>query len=379
VCNTKQCPVDCKLSHWTSWSSCTKTCDGGTQMRNRNVLMPAQYGGQSCPRLEETNKCKTKDCPVDCKLSQWTSWSSCTKTCAGGTRMRKKTALRPKANGGQACRTVRQTYGCNTNKCSGEVSCGQHTARSCAECPQGNGKSWCNGDCRWRDGECKDFTATIVLSSTAGAAEYQGNNLGEFVEAGEHGGRPYYKQRDTEGGRPRYLYFGDNCWQVSVTLGNRNDYIKNCQNTQMPPTRNWEYAHYDGTWSWSNDDTSLTLEFTTLSLCQLVRVVGGDEVVEKRCECELGDYRLEVGRWSEGRPVFKKVEGGPRFLFVKEGYSTWSIRSSTTAAEDWVLSGRATNSPSSPKAGPSVRFGLTRWRYLVSSKWVEGDISVTCL
>ena len=33
--------------------------------------------------------------------------------------MRKKTALRPKENGGQACRTVRQTYGCNTNKCSG--------------------------------------------------------------------------------------------------------------------------------------------------------------------------------------------------------------------------------------------------------------------
>ena len=43
-------------------------------------------------------------------------------------------------------------------------------------------------------------SATIVLSSTSGAAENVGDKLGEFVEAGEHGGRPYYRQRDTEGG-----------------------------------------------------------------------------------------------------------------------------------------------------------------------------------
>ena len=42
------------------------------------------------------------------------------------------------------------------------VSCGQHTARSCAECPQGNGKSWCNGDCRWRDGECTNPSGTFT-------------------------------------------------------------------------------------------------------------------------------------------------------------------------------------------------------------------------
>ena len=41
---------------------------------------------------------------------------------------------------------------------------------------------------------------TIVLSSTGGAADHQGDTLGEFVEAGEHGGQPYYRQRDTEGG-----------------------------------------------------------------------------------------------------------------------------------------------------------------------------------
>jgi len=35
-----------------------------------------------------------------------------------------------------------------------EVSCGQHKAGSCAGCPQGNGASWCNGDCQWIDDQC---------------------------------------------------------------------------------------------------------------------------------------------------------------------------------------------------------------------------------
>jgi len=30
-----------------------------------------------------------------------------------------------------------------------QVSCGGHFANSCAECPQGNGAAWCNGDCKW--------------------------------------------------------------------------------------------------------------------------------------------------------------------------------------------------------------------------------------
>ena len=34
------------------------------------------------------------------------------------------------------------------------VSCGGHFASSCSECPEGNGASWCKGDCNWKNGEC---------------------------------------------------------------------------------------------------------------------------------------------------------------------------------------------------------------------------------
>ena len=70
-------------------------------------------------------------------------------------------------------------------------------------------------------------SATIVLSSTAQAAERVGNSLGEYVEAGEHGGRPYYKQRDTEGRSENFLYSEGGEWVVSSDLGDSYGRLKN--------------------------------------------------------------------------------------------------------------------------------------------------------
>ena len=83
--------------------------------------------------------------------------------------------------------------------------------------------------------------------------------------------------------------------------------------------------------------------------------------------------RMEIGRWSEGRPVFKKDGDSPRFLRTQ-----WEISSSTKETSAWVKSGKATNSPTSAKAGASARRGVTRWRYF-DLGWKEGDISVSCV
>ena len=38
------------------------------------------------------------------------------------------------------------------------MSCGQHSAINCNQCPYNGdnliGQSWCNGDCHWKDDEC---------------------------------------------------------------------------------------------------------------------------------------------------------------------------------------------------------------------------------
>lgn len=52
--------------------------------------------------------------------------------------------------------------GCWKKMVTRRVLCGGHYAISCAECPLGNGKSWCNADCVWCNDQC-------VSKSDAGA------------------------------------------------------------------------------------------------------------------------------------------------------------------------------------------------------------------
>jgi len=47
-----------------------------------------------------------------------------------------------------------------------EVNCGSHNALNCAACPQGNGETWCNGDCRWIESSQK----CILAAQTPGDA-----------------------------------------------------------------------------------------------------------------------------------------------------------------------------------------------------------------
>ena len=37
----------------------------------------------------------------------------------------------------------------------GLVSCGGHYATTCSDCPEGNGASWCSGDCQWLNRRCQ--------------------------------------------------------------------------------------------------------------------------------------------------------------------------------------------------------------------------------
>ena len=46
------------------------------------------------------------------------------------------------------------------------VSCGGHYALNCVDCPQGNGASWCNGDCTWITDQCTETLTTGAISST---------------------------------------------------------------------------------------------------------------------------------------------------------------------------------------------------------------------
>ena len=56
--------VDCSWDEYSSWTTCTKSCGGGTQVRQRQVKVPAQFGGAACEGgAAEQRVCNQQGCP----------------------------------------------------------------------------------------------------------------------------------------------------------------------------------------------------------------------------------------------------------------------------------------------------------------------------
>jgi hypothetical protein len=64
-CNIVPCPIDCTLTSGGAWDECTAKCDGGTQGRKRQILQLAEFGGQACGKLAQTQNCNQRICDIE--------------------------------------------------------------------------------------------------------------------------------------------------------------------------------------------------------------------------------------------------------------------------------------------------------------------------
>ncbi|CAJ1436589.1 unnamed protein product, partial [Effrenium voratum] len=115
--------IDCELSEWQEWTTCSKSCNMGWQARMRRIIQEAMFGGKPCAPVEvydqglvirQTQPCNEHACedPVPCVLSDWSNWEGCSRA-SPYQKFRFRDVLQTEMNGGKACDvSLNQTAGC---------------------------------------------------------------------------------------------------------------------------------------------------------------------------------------------------------------------------------------------------------------------------
>uniref|UniRef100_A0A673FS85 Brain-specific angiogenesis inhibitor 1-like n=1 Tax=Sinocyclocheilus rhinocerous TaxID=307959 RepID=A0A673FS85_9TELE len=116
-CNIAVCPVDGYWNDWSAWTPCSASCSNGTMRRTRECNGPS-YGGSECRgEWQETTNCFLRDCPVDGRWLLWSSWGSCSKSCGGGHQLRQRACEGP-FFGGEPCNGDKsELRNCNEKRC----------------------------------------------------------------------------------------------------------------------------------------------------------------------------------------------------------------------------------------------------------------------
>ena len=113
ACNTTDCCASKVVSHYGSWSSCSKSCGTGTQ--SRTVYYKSSYDGNvSCGTSTQTQNCNTHTC-CSSTTPSYGSWSACSQPCGTGTQTR--TVTNKSTYDGSVCSTSTQSQNCNTAGC----------------------------------------------------------------------------------------------------------------------------------------------------------------------------------------------------------------------------------------------------------------------
>jgi len=116
-CNSQWCPSDCRLAGWGGWGGCSVTCGGGTQQRARSIESNKMFGGKACGHLTETQACGAANCPRDCEVSDFTDWGPCSASCHSGIAKRVRVVTRQASLGGKVCQHLSETKTCDRGPC----------------------------------------------------------------------------------------------------------------------------------------------------------------------------------------------------------------------------------------------------------------------
>ena len=133
-CNEQDC-CSSTTTTWGSYGACNKSCGGGTQTRSGTKY--STYDGRNCGTTTSSQACNKQDCCSSTVISSYSGWSSCSKTCGGGKQYKTAylvSAYDSSVSCGSKANALEQS--CNTQSCcsdSNPTGCTWVTA-----CREGN-------------------------------------------------------------------------------------------------------------------------------------------------------------------------------------------------------------------------------------------------
>lgn len=118
ACNQVKCPVPCKTSGWSNWTTCSRECAGGFSSRTRTITQSAKHGGEGCGPLTESRSCNTGACGI-CAMRPWSNWSTCSAICGGGLQVKSRAPVEdsedaPSSGAAEPSRSAYKEPGCKS-------------------------------------------------------------------------------------------------------------------------------------------------------------------------------------------------------------------------------------------------------------------------
>ena len=176
------------------------------------------------------------------------------------------------------------------------------------------------------------------MTAMGPAAEHQGGKLGLYLRAGQHNGKPFYKQLHTVPTQHDWFLYADDkgWWWVSASFGGTQPQLMSNSSNGSVPVSGWQYFSRDNRWHHDPDFRMTPITDISSVICSSINITldGG-----ARRNHDHGTFTFS-GDFSCGRPVFHNTSTG-RYLMVSAGKLTWSTKASVTACGGGIRSGCA--------------------------------------